>query len=83
MNSTTVQTFNNNTFISYCDILALKDIVLQNIIVYHDIPALRSRIPGFESLVHIIPEQQVSLASTRGTYNKLKETLPEITPLIF
>ncbi|WP_349315750.1 DNA-3-methyladenine glycosylase 2 family protein [Chitinophaga sp. MM2321] len=34
----------------------------------------------FESLVHIILEQQVSLASALAALNKLRERLPKITP---
>jgi DNA-3-methyladenine glycosylase II len=34
----------------------------------------------FETLVHIILEQQVSLASALAAFNKLKEKIEEITP---
>lgn len=39
-----------------------------------------SRPNTFESLVHIILEQQVSLASALAALNKLKESIGEITP---
>jgi len=35
---------------------------------------------GFESLVHIILEQQVSLQSARAHFLRLKANLPELTP---
>ena len=35
---------------------------------------------GFESLVHIILEQQVSLQSAKAHFDKLKAFLPEFTP---
>jgi DNA-3-methyladenine glycosylase II len=37
----------------------------------------------FETLVHIILEQQVSLASALAALNKLKERLKEVTPVAF
>jgi len=37
----------------------------------------------FETLVHIILEQQVSLASALAALNKLRERLKEITPKAF
>ena len=36
--------------------------------------------PGFATLIHIILEQQVSLASALAAFNKLQEKLGEITP---
>jgi DNA-3-methyladenine glycosylase II len=38
------------------------------------------RKPGFETLVHIILEQQVSLASARAALDKLKVKLGKVTP---
>jgi DNA-3-methyladenine glycosylase II len=43
-------------------------------------PPLWSREPGFATLVHIILEQQVSLASALSAFNKLREKLGVITP---
>lgn len=43
-------------------------------------PPMWAREPGFPTLVHIILEQQVSLASARAAFERLKETLPEFTP---
>ena len=38
------------------------------------------RKPNFETLIHIILEQQVSLASAKAALNKLKERIGSITP---
>jgi DNA-3-methyladenine glycosylase II len=46
-------------------------------------PPLWAREPGFPTLVHIILEQQVSLASARAAFTKLKEAAGEITPAAF
>lgn len=47
------------------------------------LPPLWERQPGFPTLVHIILEQQVSLASARAAYNKLGQAIPGITPAAF
>jgi DNA-3-methyladenine glycosylase II len=39
-----------------------------------------SREPGFPTLVYIVLEQQVSLASARATFVRLKKYLPNFTP---
>ena len=46
-------------------------------------PPLWNREPGFATLVHIILEQQVSLASAAAAFNKLKTASNEITPSSF
>ena len=46
-------------------------------------PPLWQRQAGFPSLVHIILEQQVSLASAQAAFDKLNETIPELTPATF
>lgn len=43
-------------------------------------PPLWERDPGFPTLVQIILEQQVSLASAAAAYNKLQEAILEVTP---
>jgi DNA-3-methyladenine glycosylase II len=49
----------------------------------HGVPPLWAREPGFATLLHIILEQQVSLASARAAFNKLQSVLGEITPSTF
>jgi DNA-3-methyladenine glycosylase II len=72
--------FNHTNFHSICDELALKDAELAYIKNTYGYPPLWSRPNSFESLVHIILEQQVSLASALSALNKLRERLQEITP---
>jgi DNA-3-methyladenine glycosylase II len=43
-------------------------------------PPLWAREPGFPSLVHIILEQQVSLASARAAFTRLQEAAVMLTP---
>lgn len=69
-----------NHYHSICDQLAKADEDLDNIIIAYGYPPLWTRPNTFESLVHIILEQQVSLASALAALNKLKERLPELTP---
>ena len=67
-------------FHELCDTLAEKDTDLQNIIEAYGYPPLWSRPNHFESLVHIVLEQQVSLASALATLNKLRERIGTIEP---
>ena len=46
-------------------------------------PPLWKRPQGFPTLIHIILEQQVSLASAKAAYNKLRERLTPIRPSKF
>jgi len=46
-------------------------------------PPLWKREAGFSTLVLIILEQQVSLASARAAYNRLLDLCPELTPEVF
>ena len=43
-------------------------------------PPLWAREPGFATLVYIILEQQVSLASARAAFNKLQQAIPGVEP---
>lgn len=43
-------------------------------------PPLWARTPGFATLIHIILEQQVSLASARATFDRLQATVDPLTP---
>jgi DNA-3-methyladenine glycosylase II len=72
--------FNPSTFPSICDKLAKQDADLAAIINAHGYPPMWSRPNSFETLVHIILEQQVSLASALSALNKLRERVQEITP---
>lgn len=56
---------------------------LAMIIGEHRYPPMWTRPNTFETLVHIILEQQVSLASALAALNKLRARLKEITPAAF
>lgn len=72
--------FNHSNYHAICDELALADTDLAVIINTYGYPPLWSRPNTFETLVHIILEQQVSLASALSALNKLRERVQEITP---
>ena len=71
--------FNKANFHSLCDQLAKKDKHLKQVLVQHGYPPMWQRKPDFETLIHIILEQQVSLASAKAALNKLKEKIGGIT----
>jgi DNA-3-methyladenine glycosylase II len=75
-----IATFTKDNFTHLCDELASKDNDLKKIIELYGYPPLWSRKPNFETLIHIILEQQVSLASARAALNKLKQKIKKITP---
>src|ERR1700756_5027168 len=75
-----VNKFTQATYQSICDQLATIDHDLASIIQAHGYPPFWSRPNTFETLVHIILEQQVSLASALSALNKLRERLLELTP---
>jgi len=73
--------FTQSTYHAICDELAAMDADLAAILKAHGYPPFWSRPNTFETLVHIILEQQVSLASALSALNKLKERLQELTPV--
>lgn len=60
--------------------LAARDPDLAGVVARHGIPPLWDRPPGFASLVRIILEQQVSLASAQAAYTRLQARLGTLTP---
>jgi DNA-3-methyladenine glycosylase II len=75
-----LQTFSADNFHLICDRLSSKEPVLAFIIKKFGYPPMWTRPNTFETLVHIILEQQVSLASALAALNKLRERLIRITP---
>jgi len=55
--------------------LAERDSALKRVFVEHGYPQLWDRTPGFSTTVHIILEQQVSLASANATFHRLETKL--------
>lgn len=60
--------------------LCEKDNIFKNIIEKYDLPVVPSRPQGFESLVLLILEQQVSINSAQATFAKLKNKLKIFSP---
>lgn len=75
-----IETFDENNFTLFCNQLAEKDADLKLIIDTHGHPPIFRRKPNFETLIHIILEQQVSLASAKAALKKLKEKIGSVTP---
>lgn len=63
-----------------CNWLSERDEHLAMVVDRHGFPPLWARSPGFSTLVHIILEQQVSLASANAAFLKLRDALGEVTP---
>lgn len=63
--------------------LSERDADLERVILEFGPPPLWRREPGFSTLVYIILEQQVSLASARAAYDRLNEAANPLTPESF
>ena len=62
--------------------LARGDNDLATIYLAYGVPPMWGRAEGFATLVHIILEQQVSLASARAAFDRLRAAAP-VTPQMF
>ncbi|TGK36388.1 DNA-3-methyladenine glycosylase 2 family protein [Leptospira gomenensis] len=74
-----MRTFDKEEFPSLCDKIARKDSDLHSILLKYGYPPFWERKPNFETLIHIILEQQVSLASAKSALLRLKTKLGRIT----
>ncbi len=63
--------------------LAARDHRLARLVGTWGVPPLWDREPGFPTLVHIILEQQVSLASARAAFDRLRAAAEPLTPARF
>ena len=63
--------------------LSQRDKDLASVVRTYGQPPLWVREPGFSSLIYIILEQQVSLASARALYQRLQEAVKPFTPARF
>ncbi|RFM30213.1 DNA-3-methyladenine glycosylase family protein [Deminuibacter soli] len=75
-----INCFSGDTLPAQCDKLARQHKVFAGIIKAYGYPPFWSRTPSFATLVHIILEQQVSLASAKAAFLKLQEKTGHITP---
>ena len=76
-----IKTLDEKNLIAACKKLSKRDADLSFIYETYGVPPLWKREANFATLLHIILEQQVSLASALSAFNKLSEKLNgEITP---
>jgi len=66
-----------------CAMLAARDPQLAALVERNGVPPLWSRRPGFATLIQLILEQQVSLASAAAVYARLRARLTRVTPADF
>jgi len=66
--------------VTAAECLADRDADLATILRRHGPPPMWARKPGFPTLVRIILEQQVSLASARSTFNRLTASVIPFSP---
>lgn len=64
-------------------LLSRRDADLRRVVKKFGAPPMWARESGFSTLLHIILEQQVSLASARAAHNKLIEIASPLTPHSF
>ena len=76
-----INSFSQKDFTDICDLLAANDPDLLVVIMQHGYPPMWKRRLNFETLIHIILEQQVSLAAALAAMRKLQQKLGEITPV--
>ena len=69
-----------DTFLEGISCLTKIDADLARVILEYGNPPLWSREPGFPTLILIILEQQVSLASARAAFTKLGDAVGQLTP---
>ncbi|MES1220762.1 MAG: DNA-3-methyladenine glycosylase 2 family protein [Bacteroidota bacterium] len=75
-----ISCFHKQNFYRLCDKVSESDKALRSIIETHGYPPMWTRANTFATLIHIILEQQVSLASAKAAFNKLKQKVGRITP---
>ncbi len=71
---------NHPTLLKGVQELAKRDADLAKIVSTYGPPPLWEREQGFHTLLHIILEQQVSLASAQAAYNRLAATIKPLNP---
>jgi DNA-3-methyladenine glycosylase II len=64
------------------DYLLEKDTIFKSIIENYGLPTIPNRPQGFETLVLLILEQQVSIDSAKATFMKIKTSLKTLAPEI-
>ena len=77
---TMLQQLTQETLLEGIHALSERDFDLAGIVNRLGLPPLWAREPGFSTLVYIILEQQVSLASARAAFNRLCDGVSPLTP---
>ena len=80
MSITAIKSLNTRGLEAACRHLAENDPDLAAVFAKYGTPPLWAREPGFSTLLHIILEQQVSLASAKACFDKLGERVGNVTP---
>ena len=80
MTQSRITTLTEESFILTAHELADSDPALAHIVETYGWPSFFVREPGFPTLILLILEQQVSLASARATFDKLLTVVGELTP---
>ncbi len=75
-----METLNDESLARAVRVLVKRDAHLKAIYQQYGVPPLWGRESGFATLVHIILEQQVSLASAKAAFDKLRSVLGRVTP---
>ena len=74
-----IETLDEKRLLEAVQILVERDADLAGVVQRYGPPPLWSRPPGFATLVRIILEQQVSLASAQAAFNRLQNAAGELT----
>jgi DNA-3-methyladenine glycosylase II len=75
-----VERLDSATFVEACDLLAGEDPALAEVVARHGVPEFWARRPGFDTLVLLILEQQVSLESGAAMFRRLTGMVGRVTP---
>jgi DNA-3-methyladenine glycosylase II len=75
-----VAVFTKESLKQLCDRLAAEHAVFHTILQQYGYPPFWSRTASFATLIHIVLEQQVSLASAKAAFLKLQEKIGTVTP---
>lgn len=78
-----LETLTEVNFADAINVLASRDSDLGQIFTRFGTPPFWFREPGFATLIQIILEQQVSIASAKAVYTRLQTTISPIIPELF
>lgn len=78
-----ILTIDETNFTAAVNVLCRKDKDLARVVENYGEPPLFARPAGFDTLVYIILEQQVSMASAKAAFDKLQRHLGKVTPESF